>query len=234
MCGIGKAFRHATTINVLPDDALLEIFDFCRRDYDHVHRWISDVVWKWHILLHVCRRWRHITFASPLRLHLQILCTHGTPVRKSLDIWPTFPIVIGYAGFRHGRLRDVVPTDEDNVIAALEHTSRVCEIRLNVMGAQLGRIATVMQEPFPALTHLFLSSQDRNVPVLSGQFLGQSAPCLQQLSLNCIPFPALPIPLPSASDLITLKLYNIPQTGYISRGDGCWSGHVDQAQRSFH
>ena len=143
-------------------------------------------------------------------------CTYGTPVRKSLHIWPTFPIVIGYSGDGFARPHDVVPTDEDDVIAALEHNSRVCEVKLEVTGPQLARIAMVMQEPFLALTRLILWSQDRNVPNLPGKFLGRSAPSLQEISLSNIPFLALPTLLPSASSLIRLTLYNIPQAGYIS------------------
>ena len=202
---------------MLPDNVLLEIFDLCQ--WNHIRGGIfhTDVVWEWHILVHVCQRWRHITFASPLRLNLRIFCTHGTPVRKSLGIWPTFPIIIGYEGWdRYEHHHGLRPTDEDNIIAALEHPSRVCEVWLNVTGAQLGRIATVMQEPFPALTHLMLWSEDRNVPVLPSQFLGRSAPRLQGLSLRGIPFPTFPILLLSTSDLTTLTLYDIPQTGYIS------------------
>ena len=215
LCGIGKAVRRSITINVLTDDDLLEIFHFCRWNHELEQKPAdTDVVWKWHILVHVCRRWRHVTFASPLRLNLRIPCTQGTPVRKSIDIWPTLPIVIGYQS--HAGPDGLAPTDEDNVIAALEHTSRVCELRLDVTGPQLGRIATVMQQPFPALTHLLLRSKDRNVPVLPGQFFGRSAPCLQQFELDGIPFPTLPILLPSASDLVTLTLSKIPQIGYIS------------------
>ena len=196
---------------MLPDDALLEIFDFCQWNPG----WRSNIVWKWHILVHVCRRWRQITFASPLRLNLQIPCTYGTPVRKSIDIWPAFPIVIGYNAI--GIPDGLAPTDEDSVTAALEHTSRVCKVILYmVTGAQLGRIAKVMQVQFPALTDLILWSEDRNVPVLPGQFLERSAPSLQQFELDGIPFPALPILLPSASDLHTLRLLNMPQSGYIS------------------
>ena len=72
-----------------------------------------------------------------------------------------------------------------------------------------------MQEPFLALAHLSLLLHDENLPVLPSEFLGRSAPCLQELRLDSIPFPALPTLLSSASNLTTLRLCNIPQTGYI-------------------
>ena len=46
------------TAGTLPDDALLEIFDF------YVHRG-KPFFERWYTLLHVCRRWRPIVFASP-------------------------------------------------------------------------------------------------------------------------------------------------------------------------
>ena len=72
-----------------------------------------------------------------------------------------------------------------------------------------------MQEPFPALTHLTLLSEDGNALVLPG-FLGGSAPCLQRIAFGGIIFPALPTLLPSSSSLVSLDFYNIPQNGYIS------------------
>ena len=154
----------------------------------------------------------HVRITTPSQslpsLHIQHSC------QESVDIWPTFPIIIGY--YAYWRPSSLAPIDEDNVIAALKHTSRVCEIWFrSVTGTELSRITTVMQEPFPALTHFILQSKDRNVLVIPSQFLGQSVPCLQELSLDGIPFPALLIFLLSASNLIALKLYNIPQTGYI-------------------
>jgi len=77
-------------------------------------------------------------------------------------------------------------------------------------------MATVMQEPFPVLTCLCMYSKDGNAPVLPGGFLGGSAPCLQTIYLNRIPFPALPTLLLSTGDLVTLSLRDIPRTGYIS------------------
>ncbi len=47
-------------------------------------------------------------------------------------------------------------------------------------------------------------------------FLGESAPCLQQVDLYRIPFPELPTLLMSARDLVSLRLDYVPPTGYIS------------------
>ncbi len=64
-----------------------------------------------------------------------------------------------------------------------------------------------MQEPFPVLTVLQLMSMDqihRNPPALPDEFLGGSAPCLQEIELDGIPFPALPTLLSLANDLVIL------------------------------
>ena len=186
----------------------LEIFDFYRKDHDY----IRHLVWKWHIPAHVCQRWRQVVFASPHRLNLQILCTYGTPVRKNLSIWPAFPIVLDY---RYSR-RHVTLNDEDDVVATFEHPNRVCYLGLDITGSQLGKMATVMQGPFPVLTHLHIVLKDGNASVLPGEFLGGSAPCLQVIYLRGIPFPTLPSLLLSTSDLVKLHLFNMPPTGYIS------------------
>lgn len=76
---------------------------------------------------------------------------------------------------------------------------------------------TVMQEPFPVLRHLFLVAHISNdVPVLPSEFLGKFVPCLQTIELVGISFPSLPALLLSTSYLVTLRLFNIPQNGYIS------------------
>ena len=201
---------------MLPDNILLEIFDFYRKSRDYRYENSIRLVWEWHLLVHVCQRWRRIVFSSPHRLNLQILCTYGTPSRKNLDIWPSFPIIIDYCRPSPGA--NMTPNDEDNVIAALEseRLHRVCSVGLYATGSQLGRIATVMQEPSPMLKCLEISSEDENMPVLPDGFLGGSAPCLQAIYLHGIPFPALPTLLLSASGLVALSLRNIPPTGYIS------------------
>jgi hypothetical protein len=107
-------------------------------------------------------------------------------------------------------------SDEDNVIAALEHPDRVCRVSLSVTDSQLGKMSAVIQEPFPVLTYLSISSKCGNELLLPSGFLGGFAPCLQDLDLDGIAFPSLPTLLLSASNLVQLNLCSIPRTGYIS------------------
>jgi hypothetical protein len=193
------------SVNILPDDVLLEIFDF----YVILPEEYRDYVDAWHKLVHVCQRWRYVVFNSPRRLDLRLLCTDRTPVTNMLDIWPALPIVI-YA-------RPPLPASGvTDIISALQQHNRVCTINIaNVPNSLLKEFAA-MQEPFPALTGLWLWSYYKNAPVLPDSLLGGSAPRLQKLTLHGIPFPGLPKLLLSTHDLVTLGLQRIPRSGYIS------------------
>ena len=204
---------HVTTINMLPVDVLLKIFDFCQLDSNGDGA-TSRPGSEWHSLAHVCYRWRVTVFASPRRLDLTLFCTHGTPVRKNLGCWPPFPIIMDYLTSRNRS--SPAPDYEDDIIAALEHPDRVRGIKLDVTSALLAMMASVMQEPFLALTTLWLTSKDRNAPILPDVFLSGSVPHLLQFYLAGISFPALPTFLLSSSDLVDLQLKDIPQGGYIS------------------
>ncbi|KAH9168943.1 hypothetical protein EDB89DRAFT_1555705 [Lactarius sanguifluus] len=204
---------YATTIDALTDDVLLEIFDLVRSSRNDFQVRFSPI-WKWRTLVRVCRRWRQIIFASPLRLDLQLLCTHGTPVRKDLGYWPsTFPIAIDYG---YNAAKTLTPDDEDNIIAALEQRDRIRHLRFSVTSALLEKMVTLMRGPFPELRHLAISSQGLNVPALPDDFLGGSAPCLREIWFHGIPFPALPTLLSSAITLVELLLVDIPETGHVS------------------
>ncbi|KAH9170328.1 hypothetical protein EDB89DRAFT_2230743 [Lactarius sanguifluus] len=212
-CGTGEnygdAHGHATTISMLPDNVLLEIFDF----YLSSSYTYCPTTWQWHVLAHVCQTWRQLVFASPHRLNLRIICTQRTPVRKNLGIWPAFPIVIDYRRSR----RILRPKEEENIIAALEHPNRVCQLELNITGSQLEKMAaTVMQATFPVLTCLDVLLTERDAAILPSGFLGGSAPLLRSITLCGIPYPALPTLLLSVNDLVKLDLQKIPPTGYIS------------------
>jgi hypothetical protein len=107
---------------------------------------------------------------------------------------------------------------EDYDFAAVMYPDRVCDIRICLTSSQLQRLASVMQEQFPALIHLQFEtpSYRHPAPALPDAFLGGSAPRLRFLTLKSIPFPALPKLLLSATDLVELALLNIPHSGYIS------------------
>jgi len=121
------------TINILPDDVLLGIFD-C---------YVQAKVEAWHTLVHVCQNWRKLVFASPRRLNLQVVCRPTTPVREMLDVWPSFPIVI-QSGWPWPLRRGVA-----NTLAGLEHSNRIRSISLrDVPGSQMGEILVGMYKPF--------------------------------------------------------------------------------------
>ena len=212
-----EAFEgQGTSIDVLPDDVLLDIFDFCVGQ-DGSRRFIYTRVKKeieaWQTLVHVCRRWRNIVFGSPLRLNLALVCTDKTPARGTLNVWPPLPLVIRSPGY-YRTDTDFTTESVDNIIAVLERRDRVCQMSLmEVSNSHLEELLTALQEPFPELTHLLLSSNGG--PVISDSFLGGSAPRLQDIWLNGIPFPGLPKLLLSATHLVHLTLHNIPHSGYI-------------------
>ena len=195
------------SIDVLPDDILLGVFEFLMDE-----NLIPTLGAKWwQSLVHVCRRWRSILFRSPRRLKLRLYCTTRTPVRDMLHIWPPFPLIVDDTAS---------PTEDmDNVVAALECRDRVDKIYLSeVNGSSLEKVLAAMQEPFPELTFLQLSSSSNEepVPIVPDSFLGRSAPHLLSLRLYHIPFPGLPKLLLSATNLVALYLWNIPHSGYIS------------------
>ena len=109
------------------------------------------------------------------------------------------------------------PDDEDEALALLKHSLRVCFIKMTSSGnLRWGKVFAAMQEPFPVLRHLeFLGTRYEALVFPSG-FLGRSAPGLQDLFLEHISFPELPNLLLSSRALVSLKLSHIPPTGYIS------------------
>ena len=149
------------------------------------------------------------TFARHLNLRL-LLKPSQRSVKAMLDIWPEFPIYI-YAfdcSTKEGR---------DNTAAALGLNHRVSGIRFDSRSSlEWETFVSLMQHPFPALTHLWVQpSISINSPIPCS-FLGGSAPSLQDLILADVPFPALPELLLSATSLVRLLYDNIPRSGYIS------------------
>jgi hypothetical protein len=168
----------------------------------------------------VCQRWRSIVFQSPQRLNLRLRCTLKTRARDTLDIWPSLPIIVCNP-------HDDGPSSLDDIIAALEHNDRVCQIDLGVSkDTSLGDLtnsaleyvtnSAAMQKPFLELTDLRLCTftDDGPEPILPDSFLGGTAPRLRSLRLWDVSFPGLPKLLLSATHLAHLDV-DIPRSGYI-------------------
>ena len=205
-------------IGVLPDDVLLDIFDF----YEGMNRKKGPeplVVEKtrveaWQLLVHVCRRWRSVVFQSSSRLNLHLYCTAETPARDTLDVWPALPLLIG----AHGSSMTSTP-GMDNIIVALGQSNRVRQVALwGLVDWQLEKVLAAMHVPFPELIILDLAPDKKTLPVIPipDSFLGGSASRLKHFELSGIPFPGLPKLVLSATHLVRLHLSDIPHSGYIS------------------
>ncbi len=117
---------QGVTVDVLPDDVLLAIFDFYVVKYQVTDLVLDDndaekKIELWQSLVHVCRRWRGLVFASPRRLNLQLFCIPSRTAKKTLDVWPALPLLI-----RGGVSKPSV----DIAVAQLEHSDRIRLIAL--------------------------------------------------------------------------------------------------------
>ena len=187
---------------MLPDDVLLEMFDF----YVDEAMEEDEELESWQTLVHVCRRWRSIVFGSPRRLNLQLVCTTRTSAKDTLDVWPELPLVI-----------EDDDCEKEGLIALLERSELVRRItEIELWEVHLEDISEAMEVPFPELRYLWLHDDETELGPLSDSFLGGSAPRLQSLHFECIPFPGLPKLLSSATHLTNLHLLDIPHSGYIS------------------
>ncbi|KAF8481633.1 hypothetical protein DFH94DRAFT_402866 [Russula ochroleuca] len=195
---------QVTPIYMLPDEVLLEIFEFY---VDEAADGTKKGIEAWQTLVHVCRLWRTVVFGSPRRLNLRLLCTHETPVRNKLYVWPALPLCIRGSWGNSG-------TVLDDMLAALGHSDRIRQVDIGYL--QLEGLLPAMEVPFPDLTDLNISAIPCLTPVAPDSFLGGSTPRLQNLKLEWFPFPGLLKLLLSATNLVTLCLIRIPRSGYIS------------------
>jgi hypothetical protein len=142
--------------------------------------------WKWHRLVHVCRRWRLIIYMSPRRLDLQILCKSGASIERILASWGTLPLTVRLKG---GPKSKSLPK---NIAIALRHPDRVREIDLGLTSTTVGSIvdAILVKKPFQELECIRISIKDATGPSLlfGNLFLGGSAPRLREIVLDGIIF----------------------------------------------
>ena len=201
---LGEVIR----IDVLPDDVLLDIFDFYMKMHTPIFK---EGIEAWKSLVLMCRRWRNLILESPRRLDLRLVCTPKAP-RAIIDIWPALHLIIeGHAA--------MTPSGKDNIIVALGQSNRIRKIIFwGLAYWEVEDVLAPMLVPFPELIDLVLVSEGESVPVIPDSFLpvGGFAPRLKHFVLDGIPFPGLPKLLSSVNRLCYLELINIPHSGYFS------------------
>ena len=130
------------------------------------------------------------------------------PVLKTLECWPSIPIVVEYGGSQALDLPS--PEDEDNIMTALKHHDRVSSISLTVTRPLLERFYEI-KGPFSKLEHLVLRSQDGVQLTLPSTF--QWGPQLRSLHLTGISPLGLPELLSSSRCIVDIQLHEMPGIG---------------------
>ena len=194
-------FRQVAIVK-LPNELLLNIFRY----------YLYTSPQGWPTLTHVCGWWRQIVLTSPLWLRLRLYCTHGTPVLRDLDSWPSFPLAISYGGSPVHN--PPAPEDDENIMATFKQSYRVCSISLTITKSLLKSISAI-SEPFSILEELVLLYRDEVQVTLPCTF--RWGPRLRTLHLtrSQIPFPALLQHLSPPTSLVDLQLHEIPSIGYF-------------------
>ena len=111
-----------------------------------------------------------------------------------------------------------------NVLDALRHPDRLCNIDLNVTSSMIGSIVEAIQKPCQVLEGIritvYYDAEGPSILVRNG-FLGGSAPHLREIMLDGIAFPfsAIREVLLSTNNLVELHLSKIPNDVYFSPDD---------------
>ncbi|KAI0269724.1 hypothetical protein BGY98DRAFT_280108 [Russula aff. rugulosa BPL654] len=206
------------TINRVPDEVLLEIFDSYRQSIDpYDHHWRKEYVW--FNLAHVCRRWRAVMFASSSRLDLSITVGPQKPRHIKTILSSPLPISIEYECL-YG---DTTGSALWRMRAALRHRDRVREISFGGPGFHSNRFATervgiffgkfirATSYHFPALESLalyFLYGHEPDIPATFLRGPDQSKLRLRRLRLYEAPLASISGLLLSATALTDLTLTN--------------------------
>ena len=138
---------------------------------------------------------------------MSLSCTNGSPVVDMLAHFPPLPLVIDY------RYSAINPRDEMGMFHALQLRDRVRHVDLHIPHSSLQQLLALMDEPFPSLRHVSLSSTgdgDTSL-ILPENFL---APNLRHLVLSGVDLPG-ELTLLSAVSLVTLTLTDIQASGYF-------------------
>ena len=199
---------NLTTDNI-PDEVLLEIFDSYRQHFTN-----DQSLWnkkhKWFELIHVCRRWRFIIFASSTRLDLCLVVSTNNPGNMKTIFsphLPPLPIAVDQC-LPVGTASHVKAKEMGRVLSALKRCNRVRGITFSGIAPDFNRLFKATKHPFPMLENLELCNLDTGITVLKlpATFLNGSAPHLQSLKLYWISLTSMSSLLSSTTMLTELCL----------------------------
>jgi hypothetical protein len=197
-------------MDTLNDDVLFSIFGSYRLDDDE--NWNLQL--RWCKLVHVCRRWRHLVYESPAHLNLHLLCTNGTPVADMLKHSPPLPLILNY----QSPCATMTFEDEQGILLALQHRKRVRRVVLHAPSQGLDKFLTALNEDFPTLERLSVSStSDDDVPLVMPRKF--KALRLSHLTLLGVTLSTAPRSLASTISLVTLVLTYPRASSYFSPED---------------
>ena len=195
-----------STIHHLPDEVLLEVFDFYRRD---IHSHPYDYIWReqfgWFNLAHVCRKWRAVMFASAYRLDLSIFVGPKKPGHIERILFCPFLILLDYKRM----FEDITLCALCRMHSALEYHDRVHEISFEGTNAWFDEFFGATNCPFPKLESLVLRSRYGEELEIPDTFLGGpdlSNLRLRRLSLYGVSFESTSLMLSCATSLTDLFL----------------------------
>ena len=199
---------HATSIHILDDESLLNIFHLYRpfllgEDQNDSIRLDGGGQWAgehwWYRLAHVCQRWRNLILRSASYLGLCLVCTYGTPVADMLAHSPPLPLVIDYED------TDITAEDEEAIILALAQRDRVRRIRFGIPVLKLQKLFMAVDGEYPILEYLILWDLPREKKIVLTLPEALQTPHLRHLAIDC----SIPIRsqlLTTAVGLVTLHL----------------------------
>ena len=167
------------TIDNVPDDVLLEIFDFYRHTFGDPLS--SERVWNnkngWFKLAHVCHNWRSLVLASPSRLRLRLYFADNTLTRAAvLERLSHLPIVVDYSN------ATLDSSTQKRLISALRYPDRVCRVAITYDDSDW--ITEPLDSPFPALESLELDCLEPIILPTSFMTLIQSLRHLRLISTS--------------------------------------------------
>jgi hypothetical protein len=143
------------TINRLPDEVLLEIFDSYRQSTNHYSYYWREK-YAWFNLAHVCRRWRAVVFASSSRLDLNITVGPEKPGYIKTILSGHLSILIDYVRM-YEPPGNITGSALWRMHAALRHRDRVREISFGGWSViSFGKFIRATNYHFPTLESLDL------------------------------------------------------------------------------